>query len=64
MHDETLPDEHFKTAEFCSMCGPKFCSMKINRVVEEFNKSEVQRSRLPMAPTTAEARATGEVPVT
>ena len=46
------------------MCGPKFCSMKINRVVEEFNKSEVQRSRLPMAPTTAEARATGETPVT
>ena len=27
MHDETLPDEYFKTAEFCSMCGPKFCSM-------------------------------------
>lgn len=26
-HDETLPDEYFKTAEFCSMCGPKFCPM-------------------------------------
>jgi phosphomethylpyrimidine synthase len=38
MHDETLPDEYFKTAEFCSMCGPKFCSMHINRAVEEFNK--------------------------
>ncbi|RYE93282.1 MAG: phosphomethylpyrimidine synthase ThiC [Myxococcales bacterium] len=38
MHDETLPDEYFKTAEFCSMCGPKFCSMHINRTVEEFNK--------------------------
>jgi phosphomethylpyrimidine synthase len=38
MHDETLPDEYFKTAEFCSMCGPKFCSMHINRVVEEFNQ--------------------------
>ena len=37
MHDETLPDEYFKTAEFCSMCGPKFCSMHINRAVEEFN---------------------------
>ncbi len=26
-HDETLPDEHLKTAEFCSMCGPRFCPM-------------------------------------
>jgi phosphomethylpyrimidine synthase len=38
MHDATLPDEYFKSAEFCSMCGPKFCSMHINRAVEEFNK--------------------------
>ena len=38
MHDETLPDEYFKSAEFCSMCGPKFCSMHINRAVEEFNE--------------------------
>jgi phosphomethylpyrimidine synthase len=37
LHDETLPDEYFKGAEFCSMCGPKFCSMHINRAVEEFN---------------------------
>jgi phosphomethylpyrimidine synthase len=27
MHDETLPNDHFKSAEFCSMCGPKFCPM-------------------------------------
>jgi phosphomethylpyrimidine synthase len=33
MHDETLPQEAFKTAQFCSMCGPKFCSMRINEVV-------------------------------
>ena len=38
MHDETLKDEYFKSAEFCSMCGPKFCSMHINRAVEEFNR--------------------------
>jgi phosphomethylpyrimidine synthase len=44
MHDETLPDEYFKSAEFCSMCGPKFCSMHINRAVEEFNK-EVEADR-------------------
>ena len=30
MHDETLPQEAFKTAAFCSMCGPKFCSMRIS----------------------------------
>jgi len=29
MHDETLPQDFFKSAHFCSMCGPKFCSMKI-----------------------------------
>src|SRR5207237_7149386 len=38
LHDETLPDEYFKGAEFCSMCGPKFCSMHINRAVQEFNE--------------------------
>ena len=34
MHDETLPQEIFKDAEFCSMCGPKFCSMKVSKEVE------------------------------
>jgi phosphomethylpyrimidine synthase len=34
-HDETLPHDAFKTAEFCSMCGPKFCSMKIHTHLEE-----------------------------
>ncbi|MGA2448680.1 MAG: phosphomethylpyrimidine synthase ThiC [Polyangiaceae bacterium] len=38
MHDETLKDEYFKTAEFCSMCGPRFCSMHINRAVTSFNE--------------------------
>lgn len=36
MHDETLPQETFKSAKFCSMCGPKFCSMRIN---EDMRKS-------------------------
>jgi phosphomethylpyrimidine synthase len=45
MHDETLPDEYFKSAEFCSMCGPKFCSMHINRAVEEFNKQVDEDSK-------------------
>jgi len=34
MHDETLPDAGFKDAHFCSMCGPKFCSMNISAKVE------------------------------
>jgi len=34
-HDETLPAENAKTAHFCSMCGPKFCSMKISQDVRE-----------------------------
>ncbi|PYT06575.1 MAG: thiamine biosynthesis protein ThiC [Acidobacteria bacterium] len=37
LHDETLPDDYFKSAEFCSMCGPKFCSMHLNREVEQYN---------------------------
>ena len=35
-HDETLPKDAHKTAHFCSMCGPKFCSMKITQEVREF----------------------------
>jgi phosphomethylpyrimidine synthase len=35
-HDETLPAEGAKTAHFCSMCGPKFCSMKITQEVRDF----------------------------
>ncbi len=38
MHDETLPDEHYKSAAFCSMCGPKFCSMNYSSKVDEYNK--------------------------
>jgi phosphomethylpyrimidine synthase len=36
MHDETLPEEGYKDAHFCSMCGPKFCSMNISAKVEEY----------------------------
>ena len=34
-HDEALPGEYFKSAEFCAMCGPKFCSMHHSRTIEE-----------------------------
>jgi phosphomethylpyrimidine synthase len=35
MHDETLPQETFKSAKFCSMCGPKFCSMRITQDIRK-----------------------------
>src|SRR5437879_1966158 len=38
MHDETLPDDYYKEAAFCSMCGPKFCSMNYSSKVDEYNK--------------------------
>ncbi len=38
-HDETLPKDSSKVAHFCSMCGPKFCSMKITQEVREYAKT-------------------------
>jgi phosphomethylpyrimidine synthase len=35
MHDETLQDEYYKEAKYCSMCGPKFCSMNTTQVMEK-----------------------------
>src|ERR1700734_1071012 len=36
MHDETLPDDFYKEAKFCSMCGPKFCSMNTTQIAEAY----------------------------
>jgi phosphomethylpyrimidine synthase len=36
MHDETLPDDFYKEAKFCSMCGPKFCSMNVTQLAEAY----------------------------
>jgi phosphomethylpyrimidine synthase len=41
-HDQTLPAEGAKTAHFCSMCGPKFCSMKISQEVRDFASKQNQ----------------------
>src|SRR3989449_7489416 len=45
-HDETLPKEAHKVAHFCSMCGPKFCSMKITQDVRDYaakmNEAQVE----------------------
>ena len=45
-HDETLPQEVFKSAKFCSMCGPKFCSMRITEDIRKMvrEKNEVHLS--------------------
>ncbi|WP_421870364.1 phosphomethylpyrimidine synthase ThiC [Motiliproteus sp.] len=40
-HDETLPKESAKVAHFCSMCGPKFCSMKISQEVRELDDNQI-----------------------
>ena len=39
-HDETLPQDGAKVAHFCSMCGPKFCSMKITQDVREYAREK------------------------
>jgi phosphomethylpyrimidine synthase len=40
MHDETLPQDTFKSAHFCSMCGPKFCSMKITEEIRQMESDQ------------------------
>jgi phosphomethylpyrimidine synthase len=47
-HDETLPQETFKSAHFCSMCGPKYCSMKITEDIRKM-AAEEQRVGLPVS---------------
>ncbi len=46
MHDETLPDDFYKEAKFCSMCGPKFCSMNLTQVADANDGlTQAQRER-------------------
>jgi phosphomethylpyrimidine synthase len=54
MHDEELPHEAFKTAEFCSMCGPKFCSMRISQAVDDYNAARKAGGIGGTGPTTRE----------
>ena len=53
-HDQTLPAEGAKSAHFCSMCGPKFCSMKITQEVREFAAKQNQESDAFIAAEEAE----------
>ena len=62
-HDETLPADAAKTAHFCSMCGPKFCSMRISQDVREYAESHGvavgTAIELGMKQKSAEFRAAG-----
>ncbi|SNY79523.1 phosphomethylpyrimidine synthase ThiC [Pantoea sp. GL120224-02] len=61
-HDETLPQESGKVAHFCSMCGPKFCSMKITQEVREYaarQHAEVQPIEIGMAQMSDAFRSRG-----
>ena len=62
-HDETLPAEPAKTAHFCSMCGPKFCSMRISQDVRDYAKEHgletVEAIEAGMAEKSEEFEAAG-----
>ena len=62
-HDETLPKESAKVAHFCSMCGPKFCSMKISQEVRDLDDEQVAainaQAEQGMAEKSAEFKDTG-----
>lgn len=61
-HDETLPQESGKVAHFCSMCGPKFCSMKITQEVREYaaqQQATAQPIEIGMAGMSATFRELG-----
>ncbi len=63
-HDETMPAPAAKGAHFCSMCGPKFCSMKITQEVREYARtrglSDVQVAETGMQEKAKEFRGTGK----
>ena len=62
-HDETLPKDASKVAHFCSMCGPKFCSMKITQDVRDYaaakGVAEAAALEQGMAEKSAESKAAG-----
>ncbi len=61
-HDETLPKESSKVAHFCSMCGPKFCSMEISQQIRDAAQSGESRiaAAIPVASPRAPAAGAGQ----
>jgi phosphomethylpyrimidine synthase len=64
-HDETLPAEGAKVAHFCSMCGPKFCSMELTQQVRDYaashNLASVDALKAGLKEKAAEFKKTGEI---
>jgi len=64
-HDETLPADGAKVAHFCSMCGPKFCSMELTQQVRDYaaanNLTSVDALREGMTEKSEEFKKTGEI---
>jgi len=56
-HDQTLPKEAHKVAHFCSMCGPKFCSMKITQDVRDYASGLSDNEKKDLERATQDARA-------
>ncbi len=55
-HDQTLPKDAHKVAHFCSMCGPKFCSMKITAEVREYAEGMTDNEKADLEKQAAEAK--------
>ena len=64
-HDETLPADGAKVAHFCSMCGPKFCSMELTQQVRDYaaanELTDMDALRAGMKEKSAEFKKTGEI---
>ena len=58
-HDETLPKDSAKVAHFCSMCGPKFCSMKISQDVRDYAAKQIEEQEEAMKEKAKEFRESG-----
>ncbi|MGH6791655.1 MAG: phosphomethylpyrimidine synthase ThiC, partial [Methyloceanibacter sp.] len=57
--DETLPKEAHKLAHFCSMCGPKFCSMEITQQVRDYAAKLAEKESLSSGEAVEQARKQG-----
>ena len=58
-HDETMPKEAHKLAHFCSMCGPKFCSMEITQQVRDYAAKLAEKETLSSSEAVEQARKQG-----
>ena len=58
-HDETLPKEAHKLAHFCSMCGPKFCSMEITQQVLDYAAALAEKEQVSSSEAVEQARKQG-----